>query len=88
MSIKEGMHIGWQKPAVNKHVDFLARSICVQVSMVSNQTMVKVHTDECNLSFKQFLVNDYFNISFYLFAIYFILLIGFIIILLVLYSPL
>ena len=27
-------------------------SICVQVSMVSNQTMVKVHTSECN----QFLV--------------------------------
>ena len=24
LSIKEGMHIGWQKPALNKHVDFLA----------------------------------------------------------------
>ena len=29
LSIKEGMHIGWQKPALNKHVDFLACSICV-----------------------------------------------------------
>ena len=28
-SIKEGMHIGWQKPVLNKHVDFLACSICV-----------------------------------------------------------
>ena len=28
-SIKEGMHIGWEKPALNKYVDFLARSICV-----------------------------------------------------------
>ena len=43
------MHIGWQKPALNKHVDFLACSICVQVSMVSNQTMVKVHKGEYNL---------------------------------------
>ena len=24
LSIKEGMHIGWQRPALNKHVDFLA----------------------------------------------------------------
>ena len=29
LSIKEGMHIGWQKPALNKHVHFLACSICV-----------------------------------------------------------
>ena len=29
LSIKEGMHIGWQKPVLNKHVDFLACSICV-----------------------------------------------------------
>ena len=29
LSIKEGMHIGWQKPTLNKHVDFLACSICV-----------------------------------------------------------
>ena len=29
LSTKEGMHIGWQKPALNKHVDFLACSICV-----------------------------------------------------------
>ena len=29
LSIKEGMHIGWQKPALNKQVDFLACSICV-----------------------------------------------------------
>ena len=29
LSIKEGMHVGWQKPALNKHVDFLACSICV-----------------------------------------------------------
>ena len=48
-NIKEGMHIGWQKPALNKHVDFLTCSICVQVSMVSNQTMVKVHKGEYNL---------------------------------------
>ena len=48
LSIKEGMHIGWQKPALNKHTDFLACSICVQVSMVINQTMVKVHIGEYN----------------------------------------
>ena len=41
--------MGWQKPALNKHVDFLACSICVQVSMVSSQTMVKVHKGEYNL---------------------------------------
>ena len=29
LSIKEGMHIGWQKPALNKYVDFLACSVCV-----------------------------------------------------------
>ena len=29
LSIEEGIHIGWQKPALNKHVDFLACSICV-----------------------------------------------------------
>ena len=29
LSIKEGMHIGWPKPALNKHVDFLACSFCV-----------------------------------------------------------
>ena len=29
LSIKEAMHTGWQKPALNKHVDFLACSICV-----------------------------------------------------------
>ena len=29
LSIKEGMLTGWQKPALNKHVDFLACSICV-----------------------------------------------------------
>ena len=29
LSIKEGMYIGWQKSALNKHVDFLACSICV-----------------------------------------------------------
>ena len=29
LSIKEGMHTGWQKPALNKQVDFLACSICV-----------------------------------------------------------
>ena len=29
LSITEGMHIGWQKPPLNKHVDFLACSICV-----------------------------------------------------------
>ena len=29
LSIKEGMHTCWQKPAVHKHVDFLACSICV-----------------------------------------------------------
>ena len=27
LSVKEGMHIGWQKPALNKHIDFLACSI-------------------------------------------------------------
>ena len=29
LSIKEGMHIGLQKPTLNKHADFLACSICV-----------------------------------------------------------
>ena len=29
LSIKEGMHIGWQKQALDKHVDFLACSMCV-----------------------------------------------------------
>ena len=29
LSIKEGMPIGCQKPALNKHVDFLACSLCV-----------------------------------------------------------
>ena len=29
LSIKEGMHIGWEKPALNRHVDLLACSICV-----------------------------------------------------------
>ena len=29
LSIKDGMYIGWQKSALNKHVDFLAYSICV-----------------------------------------------------------
>ena len=29
LSIKEGMHISWQKPTLNKHVDFLACCICV-----------------------------------------------------------
>ena len=29
LSIKEGMHIGWHKPALNKQVDFLACSIFV-----------------------------------------------------------
>ena len=29
LSIKKGMHIGWQKPTLNKHSDFLACSICV-----------------------------------------------------------
>ena len=29
LSIKKGVHICWQKPALNKHVDFLACSICV-----------------------------------------------------------
>ena len=29
LSIKERMHIGLQKPALNKHVNFLACSICV-----------------------------------------------------------
>ena len=29
LSIEEGMHIGCQKPALNKHVDFLTCSICV-----------------------------------------------------------
>ena len=28
LSIKECMDIGWQKPALNKDVDFLACSIC------------------------------------------------------------
>ena len=49
LSIKESMHIGLQKPALNKHVDFLACSICVYVSMVSSQIVVKVHTSEGNL---------------------------------------
>ena len=48
LSIKEGMHIGWQKPALNKNIDFLACSISVQVSMVINQTMIKIHIDEYN----------------------------------------
>ena len=47
LSIKEGMR--WQKPALNKHVDFLACSICVKVSMVSNQTTEKVHRGEYNI---------------------------------------
>ena len=29
LSIKEGMYIGWQKPALNKQVNFSACSICV-----------------------------------------------------------
>ena len=29
LSIKEGMDIGWQKPALNKHVDFSACFVCV-----------------------------------------------------------
>ena len=29
LSIKEAMLIGWQKPALSKHVNFLACSICV-----------------------------------------------------------
>ena len=49
LSIKEGMHTAWQKSALNKHVDFLACSVCVYVSMVSNQTTVKVHRGEYNL---------------------------------------
>ena len=52
--------------------------------MVNNQTMVKVHTSECNLFLAIF--SDYFNISFYSFTIHFILSIGLIIIPLVLYS--
>ena len=28
-SIKEGMHIGWQRTALNKHADFLACSNCM-----------------------------------------------------------
>ena len=40
LSIKEGMNVGWQKPALNKHVGFLVYSICVLVSMVSNETTI------------------------------------------------
>ena len=29
LSIKEGMHNGWQKTALNKHIGFLECSICV-----------------------------------------------------------
>ena len=29
LSIKEGMHIGWEKPVLNRHVDLLACSIYV-----------------------------------------------------------
>ena len=29
LSIKKSIHIGWQEPTLNKHVDFLACSICV-----------------------------------------------------------
>ena len=29
LSIKEDMHIGWQKSALNKHIDFLTCSICM-----------------------------------------------------------
>ena len=29
LNIKEGILIRWEKPALNKHTDFLARSICV-----------------------------------------------------------
>ena len=29
LSLKEGMHIGRQKPALNKHLDFFAWSLCV-----------------------------------------------------------
>ena len=80
-SLKEGMHIGWQKPALNKHVDSLACSICVKISMVSNQTTVKVYFSKYDF-FRQFLVIDYFTIiSFYIFIIYFNLSIEFFVIL-------
>ena len=75
------MHIGWQKPALNKHVDSLACSICVKISMVSNQTTVKVYFSKYDF-FRQFLVIDYFTIiSFYIFIIYFNLSIEFFVIL-------
>ena len=49
LSIKECMHTGLQKPALNKNADSLACSVCVYVSMISNQTTVKVHRGEYNL---------------------------------------
>ena len=87
LSIKEGVHIGWQKPALNKHVDFLACSVCVYISMVSNQTKVNVNIGVYDF-FQHFLEIDYFAILFYIFIIYFNLPIDFFIIPLVLYSAL
>ena len=37
-NIKEGMHISWQKPALDKYVDFW--HVCALVRMVSTQTTV------------------------------------------------